>query len=127
MKNLYNEKARLDEVVTGFKSNNKEYLDKIKQRVEDKVSSVLSDSKVFLQFAIASVIELLRRNPDKYNNLLVSNISLSTTPTQEPPPLHKEDYKTMILEESDKLYNELIKELVSTIMDNTTAESKNSS
>jgi hypothetical protein len=123
---LNNEITTLEALVSRFKSNNEDYL-KIKQRVEDKVSSVLSDSKVFLQFAIASVIELLRRNPDKYNNLLVSNISLSTTPTQEPPPLHKEDYKTMILEESDKLYNELIKELVSTIMDNTTAESKNSS
>jgi hypothetical protein len=32
IENLCNEKARLDAVVTGFKSNNEEYLDKIKQR-----------------------------------------------------------------------------------------------
>jgi hypothetical protein len=33
----------------------------------------------------------------------------------------------MILEVADKLYNTLLKQLVSTIMDNTTAEFKNSS
>jgi hypothetical protein len=31
IENLYNEKARLDAIVTGFKSNNEEYLNKIKQ------------------------------------------------------------------------------------------------
>ena len=70
-----------------------------------------------MQFALASIIETLRRNPDKYNNLLTHNISSSTTtPAQEPLPLHNEDYKIMILEESDKLCNELIKELVNRIM-----------
>jgi hypothetical protein len=88
------------------------------------------DGKVPLQFALASIIEAIRRNPNKYNNrLLAHNISSSTTkiPTQESLPLHNEDYKTMILEESDKLYNTLLKELVSTIMDNTTADFKKSS
>jgi chromosome segregation ATPase len=31
IENLYNEKARLEDIVTGFKSNNEEYLNKIKQ------------------------------------------------------------------------------------------------
>ena len=82
-----------------------------------------------MQFALASVIEAIRRNPGKYNNsLLAHNISSSTgVPTQEPLPLHNEDYKTMILEESHKLYNTLLKQLVSTIMDNTAEEFKKSS
>ncbi len=98
------------------KNNNEEYL-KIKT-VEEEVRNALADSKVLLQFALASIIETLRRNHGKYNNnLLTHNISSSTTiPTQERLPLHNEDYKTMILEESDKLYNELIKELVNRIM-----------
>jgi hypothetical protein len=115
---LNNEITRLEALVSRFKSNNEEYL-KIKQRVEEEVRSVLTDGKVLLQFALTSVIEAFRRNPGKYNNFLANNTSSSssTTPTQEPLPLHnEEDYKTMILEESDKLYNELIKEMVNRIM-----------
>jgi hypothetical protein len=70
------------------------------------------DGKVLLQFALTSVIEAIRRNPDKYNNFIAYNISsttITTTPTQKLLPLHNDDYKTMILEESNKLYNELIK------------------
>src|SRR5215208_822975 len=42
IENLYNEKIRLDALVTGFKSNNEGYLDKIKQVAEEKVKDVLS-------------------------------------------------------------------------------------
>ena len=58
------------------KSNNEEYL-KIEKTIE--VSSVLKDGKVILPFALATVIEAVRRNPDKYNNLLVRNSSSSST------------------------------------------------
>jgi hypothetical protein len=114
---LNNEITRLEALVSRFKSNDEEYR-KIKQRVEEEVRSVLTDGKVLLQFALASIIEALRRNPGKYNHLLKYNISSTTitTTTQETLPLHNEDYKTMILEESYKLYNELIKELVNRIM-----------
>ena len=109
--------TRLEALVSRFKSNYEEYL-KIKQRVEEEVRSVLTDGKVLLQFALAAVVETFRRNPGKYNSLLAHNISSSSTKisTQEPLPLHNEDYKTMILEESHKLYNELIKELVNRII-----------
>jgi chromosome segregation ATPase len=95
---LNNEITRLEALVSRFKSNNEEYL-KIKQKVEEEVRSVLTDGKVLLQFVLASVIEAIRRNPDKYNNnLLAHNTSLTGVPTQEPLLLHNEDYKTMILE-----------------------------
>jgi hypothetical protein len=91
----------------------------------------LTDGKVLLQFALASVIEALRRNPDKYNNLLVCNLSSSSaiisTKQSSSPPHYDEECNAMILEVADKLYNTLLKQLVSTIMDNTTAEFKNSS
>ena len=45
-----------------------EYL-KIRKIVQEEVSGVLTDGKVLLQFASALVIEAIRRNPDKYNNL----------------------------------------------------------
>ena len=97
------------------KNDNEEYF-KIKT-VEEEVRNVLTDGKVLLQFVIAAIIEVLRRNSDRYNDLLAHNMSSSTAvPTQETLPLHNEDYKIMILEESNKLYNELIKELVNKIM-----------
>ena len=77
----------------------------IKKKVEEEVSKFLTDSKVLLQFALASVIESIRRNPDKYNNLLASNTSrLSTsTPAQDSLLSHIEGYKDMILDESKRL------------------------
>ena len=49
-----------------------EYL-KIRKIVQQEASGVLTAGKVLLQFASALVIEAIRRNPDKYNNLLVYN------------------------------------------------------
>ena len=45
-----------------------------------EVRSVLMDGKVPLQFALASIIEAIRRNPSKYNNLLaqLNLVNLST-------------------------------------------------
>ena len=46
---------------------------KIRKTVQQEASGVLTDGKVLLQFASALVIEAIRTNPDKYNNLLVYN------------------------------------------------------
>jgi hypothetical protein len=86
--------------VSRFKSNNEEYR-KIKQRAEEEVRSVLTDGKVLLQFALASVIEAIRQNSDKYNNLVVSNTSSSATP-QQSPLLHIEGYKNMLLDTANR-------------------------
>jgi hypothetical protein len=73
IENLYNEKARLEAIVTEFKSNNEEYLNRIKQAVYEEVRSVLTNGKFLLQFAVASVIESLRSNPELYNFILYDN------------------------------------------------------
>ena len=86
----------------------------------------------YYEFALASIIEAMRRNPDKYNNLLVRNSSSSSTAiisaqqSLSQPEDYDEEYNAMILEVADKLYSTLLKQLVSTIMDNTTAELKSS-
>jgi len=59
---LYNEKAVIANIVTQFKNNNEEYLNKIKQEAEEKVKDVLTNSKLLLKFATLSVIESLRSN-----------------------------------------------------------------
>ena len=71
--NLYKEKARLEAIVTEFKSNNEEYLDKIKQAAEEKIKEVLTNGKFLLQFAVASVIESLRSNPELCNFMMYYN------------------------------------------------------
>jgi septal ring factor EnvC (AmiA/AmiB activator) len=81
IENLYNEKARLEAIVTGFKNNNEEYLDKIKQAAYREVKSVLTDDKLLLKFATLSVIEALRINPQLCNFVLynTSVVTASTT------------------------------------------------
>jgi hypothetical protein len=86
-----------------------------------------------LQFSLASIIEAMRRNPGKYNNILVCNSSSSSTAiisaqqSSSQPEHYDEEYNAMILEVAEKLYNTLLKQLVSTIMDKTTAELKSQS
>jgi transposase len=67
IENLYIEKARIENLVTQFKNNNEEYLNKIKQAAYEEVKSLLTDSKLLLKFATFSVIESLRTNPELYN------------------------------------------------------------
>jgi chromosome segregation ATPase len=64
IENLYEEKTKLEALVTGFKSSNEEYLNKIKQAAEEKVKDVLTNHNLLLQFATFSVIESLRSNPE---------------------------------------------------------------
>jgi len=132
IEHLHNEQIRIENLVSIFKSNNEEYL-KIKQTVEEKVKSVLTDSKLLLQLALASVIEALRRNPETCNSVLY-NISNNTTSAsygsnylslmspgrkQQQQPfayISDDSYTALILEETEKLYNQLTTELTNRII-----------
>ena len=118
--------SRLETVISRFKSNNEEYL-KIKNTVEEEISRFLKDGKVLLQFALASVIEAIRRNPDKYNDHLVGNASLSSTMAANQSLLSNiEDYKDMILDEAKRLYDRLVKHFINSIMHNAADKSSSS-
>jgi hypothetical protein len=125
LERLNNEISRLEAFVSRFKSNNGEYL-KIKQRVEEEVRNVLTHGKVLLQFALASIIEAIRRDPDKYNNLLIRNTSSTSTPPQGSLLLYIEGYRDMILEEANRLYDRLLKYFTDSIMDNAVGASSSS-
>jgi hypothetical protein len=132
IEHIHNEQIRIENLVSIFKSNNEEYL-KIKQTVEEKVKSVLTDSKLLLQLALASVIEALRRNPETCNSVLY-NISNNTTSAsygsnylslmspgrkQQQQPfayISDDSYTALILEETEKLYNQLTTELTNRII-----------
>jgi hypothetical protein len=124
---LCNEKEKLEELITEFKSNNEEYL-KIKQISEENVKSLLRNSKILLKFATASVIESLRRNPELYNFVLY-DISDETTsgsnslslmlPGQQQRSfsyLNDDIYAALILEEAEKFYNELTTKLTNSVI-----------
>jgi|SRR5215216_6056845 transposase len=130
IENLYNERAKLESVVTEFKNNNEEYLDKIKQTAEEKVKDVLNERKILLQLATASVIESLRINPELCNFALY-NISNSTATTygsnylslmllgrqqQHQQQSFNDIYTALILEEAEKLYNKLMTELTNSFI-----------
>jgi hypothetical protein len=129
MEHLQNEKARLEDIVTQFKNNNEEYLDKIKQVAYEEVKSVLNDSKLLLKVATLSIIEALRRNSELYNFVLYDTsvvttstaygsnyLSLMSGRDQHHQRSFNDTYIALILKESEKLYNELIIELTDTVM-----------
>jgi hypothetical protein len=129
IQSLCNEKQRLEALVSDFKNNNEEYL-KIKQAAEEIVKSVLTNSKLLLRFAIASVFESLRRNPELCNFVLNDS---SNNDTSNPSNYHSlilsgeqqqsfsyisddDIYTTLILEEAEKLYNKLTTKLTNDII-----------
>jgi hypothetical protein len=136
IRKLYNEKTTLEAIVTGFKNNNEEYLNKIKQAAEEKVKDILTNSKLLLKFATFSVIESLRTNPELCNFIIYNN-SNKTAISYGPncPSLVSEQrqqsfndaYTALILEEAEKLYNGLATELTNRIIAATDASSRTSS
>ena len=130
IENLYSEKARLEAIITGFKSNNEDYL-KIRLAAEEKAKDVLTNGKLLLKFAALSIIESLRRNSELCNFVLYST-SVETTSTttygsnylslmssgrqqHQQQQSFNDRYTALILEESEKLYNELTAELANMV------------
>ena len=129
IENLHNEKRRLGTIVIQFKNNNEKYIDKIKQAAYEEMKSVLTNSKLLLQLATASVIESLRRNPELCNFVLYNtSVVTASSTTYESNYLslksgghHQQQsfndrYTALILEEAEKLYNKLMTELANRVM-----------
>ena len=140
LKILNNEISRLEALVTHFKNNNEEYL-RIERTVEEKLKNVLADRKVLLHKAIFSIIETLRNGNNITKDHLISFLAkeaievshykdynyVSSTSTSSSSSSyaehnlaqHIEDSKDTILEEAEKLYDHMTKELTDIIIDNT--------
>jgi hypothetical protein len=128
IENLCNEKAIIGNLVTQFKNNNEEYLDKIKQAAEDKLKGVLTNGKLLLQFATFSVIESLRSNPELYHFISYSSSVKTTSNTygsnylslvssrRQQQQSFNDSYTALILEEAEKLYNKLMTELANRVI-----------
>jgi archaellum component FlaC len=105
---LQSKKIALEDLVNRFENNNGEYL-KIHQTVKDKVGSTLSDEKGLLRLALYSLIESIRNEPVKYSSLIYYNNMSSTT--TDSGDYFTEHYTAMLVQEAEKLYNRLIKEI----------------
>jgi hypothetical protein len=126
---LQAKRIALEDLVNRFENNNEEYL-KINQTAKDKASSVLSDGKGLLRLALYSVMESIRNEPIKYSPLIYyhnnNNISLPGIThypasymyggQQRQQYISSQDYFTehytaMLVQEAEKLYNKLVKEI----------------
>jgi hypothetical protein len=126
MNRLSNERMRLQASVSNFKNTNEEYL-KIKKTVEQKVMPLLTGSKKLLRYALISLIETMKKNPDKYSSLVYPDLYSSAASTTEYQPdfftygqdqqLPLTDWHTqacieMVVEEADGVYNKLKQEWI---------------
>jgi hypothetical protein len=122
---LQMQKVRIQGLVDNFQNDNEEYI-KIRNTVEEKVHSVLSDKKTLLKLALLSLTESLRKDPDRYSSLIYHNSTSSNTDYNsqnyetasygQRQQYQSQDYISMLIEEAEKLYTSLIKEWVDEII-----------
>jgi hypothetical protein len=136
LQGLRQQSGRLEVLVNNYKNNNEEYVKFIKS-IENKISDLLSNKKIFLKIAIISVIKAMRNNPEEYSALVYHNNNYNQSPlssttrskgndnnnskpsrqvmTLPPPPYDEyiiEHYKEIILEETEELYKVSVDHLV---------------
>lgn len=136
---LQRKRMKQEALVKHFENNNEEYI-KIIKSIESKVHDSLSDKNAFLKLALFSLIESMRSNPDKYTQLIYhkNNNQNSLSSSRDngnplnmnirkiPPPPYDYyvigDYKAIVLEEAEKLYNVLVDQLVCGVVNENVAK-----
>lgn len=136
---LRNEKMGLRKMVRQYKRNNEEYL-KIKKTIEQEVNRFLLEGKELLSFALYSLMESMRRDPDKYSSIIYYSSASSTTSYgdsvykrsdvygQQNQQYSSSDsffdaYTITLLNDTEKLYKALVRERINNIIANYTAKS----
>jgi hypothetical protein len=128
---LQGERIRLKKLVKLFEDNNEEYL-KIKKTVKEEVGNVLLDGKGPLRLAFYSLMESMRKDPEKYSALIHyanDNTSYSDQyytsyfgngiyPYQLSSDTFLEALQSMIVEDANMLYEQLLKQQVNQVTTN---------
>jgi hypothetical protein len=126
LRHLQQQRMKQEAFVKQFENNNEEYV-KIRKTVEEKVHSIMSDRRMVLKLALLSLIESMRKDPDKHSHLIYNNNTPSAPPRTQATDYHtasygqqqqypSQAYTDMLLEEAEKLYNKLAKESVDEII-----------
>jgi hypothetical protein len=146
LEGLRQQTAKVQAFVYNYKNNNEQHVEVIKS-IENKISDFLSDKKTFLKIAIISVIESMRNDPEKYSALVYHNnnnqnsSSSSSTRREDrnsnllnasrqavvlPPPPYYDSiidyYKGIILEEAEKLYNDIVDQVLCEVVNENVAK-----
>jgi hypothetical protein len=108
IKNLQRQKINLEILI-----NSGRY-EKVRQIAEKEVNNSLSKQRDLLKLAVASVLESLRHNPDKYNLLINSNQYYSGQYAVSPPFIN--EYRSLILDEAQKLFELMATDLTNSII-----------
>ena len=82
LQGLQQQRMKQEATVREFENNNEGYI-KIRKTAEEKVISILSDAKPLLRIALLSLIESIRKDPDRYSSLIYHNMSSTSTTLQE--------------------------------------------
>jgi hypothetical protein len=119
---LQNRRMKEEALARHFRSNNSEYV-----KIDEKVRETLSNRKALLKLAVLCLTESVKENPEKYSFLVQQNTSSKIDYTIQyfnPFYMHGqpyiqqhiqskvyfiEDYVAMLLENADKLFEELVK------------------
>jgi hypothetical protein len=137
MDRLYLQKTQLEELVEDFKINNEGYF-KVRENVKQEVESTIANPKQFLKWALSSLIEFLRKDPDKFQLLyyqmstetssqLSTSIndnqyySVSYMGQQYPSQDYKnptEAFENFVLNEAEKLYEKLLEDSIDKTISN---------
>jgi hypothetical protein len=140
LRGLQQQTAKVQEFVYNYKNNNEEYVEVINS-IENKIHDFLSDKKKLLKTAIISLIESMRNDPEKYSALVYhNNYKQSSLPYQgnnskllnasrqavlPPPPYDNniiEHYKDVMLEEAEKLYNDIVDQILCEVVNENVAK-----
>jgi chromosome segregation ATPase len=103
--------ARMEALVNDYQSINEEYL-KIIKTVEEKVLGVLSNGKMLLRYALLSITESARNDPERYRQIYYNM----------PSQLPLQDYNTdatvsIMVDEAEKLYDKVVNDCIHKTID----------
>jgi hypothetical protein len=132
MDSLYHKKMKLEALVKQFENNNQEYV-KIRKTVEEKVLTTLSDRKGLLRLALLCLTQSMRNEPERYNSLIHYSSYSTSRPHYDASYVYgqqkdrsREDYMAMLVQEADKLYDKLLKDLADESIDDYSTPSRTS-
>jgi uncharacterized protein (UPF0147 family) len=100
------------------KCENSEVYKKIRRTAEEEVNNTLSKSRDLLMLAISSILESISKDPTKYNFLVYSN-QYNNNKWHTPHPNFIDMYRSLILDDSQRLFQVMTRELTNNIIGST--------
>jgi hypothetical protein len=111
---LHRKRITLEGLIMEYENN--EVYTKIRRIVGEEVNNILSKSKDLLTLAISSVLESIMKDPAKYT-FLINSKQYNDKRRHTPYPNFIDMYRSLILEDSQKLFEVMARELTNKIIE----------